>query len=79
MSLFFITYGYESTSPVALEPDPEGLPTLAATKRASEFVTKMKQIGDLCQTNMAAAAQKQEESANKTRTLALIYRKGDKV
>ena len=73
MSPFFATHGYESTSPVALEPDPEGLPTLAATKRASEFVTKMKQIGDLCQTNMAAAAQKQEESANKTRTPAPIY------
>jgi hypothetical protein len=39
----------------------------------------MKEITDFCQTSMAAAAQNQEESANRTRTPAPIYRVGDKV
>lgn len=39
----------------------------------------MREISDLCQTSIAATAQKQEESANKTRTPAPIYRVGDKV
>jgi len=39
----------------------------------------MKQISNLCQTSIGAAAQKQEESVNKTRTPTPIYRKGDKV
>jgi len=39
----------------------------------------MKDVSDLCQTSIAAAAQKQEESVNKTRTPAPIYRISDKV
>ncbi|CZT53498.1 uncharacterized protein RSE6_15101 [Rhynchosporium secalis] len=38
----------------------------------------MKNITELCQANIAKAAQKQEDNANKTRTPAPIYRKGDK-
>ena len=79
MSPFFSTHGYEAPSPVALEPAPEENRGLAATKRAELFVEKMKDISNLCQTNMAAAAQNQEESANRTRTPAPIYRVGDKV
>lgn len=79
MSPFFATHGYESSSPVALEPEPNTEPKLAAVERANQFVTKMKQISDLCQTSMAAAAQGQEEYANKSRTPAPIYREGDKV
>ena len=79
MSPFFATHGYDSTSPVALEPESNGSSTLTAAKRASNFVNKLKQVSDLCQTNMAAAVQKQEENANRTRKPAPIYRKGDKV
>jgi len=78
MSPFLATHGYEAPSPVALEPDPAGKP-LAAAERATAFVEKMKSISDLCQASMAASAQKQEESANRTRIPAPIYRKGDKV
>ena len=79
MSAFFATHGYEAPSPVALEPEPDENRGLTAVQRAKEFVQKMKDVSDLCQTSMAAAAQKQEESANKTRTPAPIYRVGDKV
>jgi transposase InsO family protein len=79
MSPFFATHGYESSSPVALESEPDTQPRLAAIERANQFVSKMKQISDLCQTSMAATAQGQEEHANKTRTPAPIYRRGDKV
>ena len=79
MSPFFATHGYEAPSPVALESEPAEGPRLAAAERATLFVEKMKKISDLCQANMAAAAQVQEESANRTRTPAPIYRKGDKV
>jgi hypothetical protein len=79
MSPFYATHGYEAPAPVALEPEPEATRGLAAAERAAAFVEKMNQITDLCQTNMAAAAQNQEDNANKTRTPAPIYRKGDKV
>jgi transposase InsO family protein len=79
MSAFFATHGYEAPSPVALEAEPTENRGLAATQRAKEFVAKMKEISDLCQTSMAVAAQKQEETANKNRTPAPIYREGDKV
>jgi len=79
MSPFFATHGYEAPSPVALEPEPTENRGLTAVQRAQDFVKKMKDISDLCQTSMAASAQKQEESANKTRTPAPIYRVGDKV
>jgi transposase InsO family protein len=79
MSPFFATHGYEAPSPVALNPLPAENRRLAATKRAELFVEKMKKISDLCQASMAAVAQKQEESANKARAPAPIYRKGDKV
>ncbi|GAB7336928.1 hypothetical protein MBLNU13_g01770t1 [Cladosporium sp. NU13] len=79
MSPFFATHGYDSTSPVALALESNESSTLAATERASNFVNKLKQVNDLCQTNMAATAQKQEENANRTRKPAPIYRKGDKV
>jgi len=79
MSPFFATHGYESSAPVALEPAPAEKSSLTSTKRATLFVEKVKQITELCQTGMAAASQKQEASANKTRTPAPIYRVGDKV
>ena len=79
MSPFFATHGYEAPSPVPLEPEPVENRGLASTKKASLFVEKMKLISNLCQTSIAIAAQKQEESANKTRTPALIYRVDDKV
>ena len=79
MSPFFATHGYEAPSPVALEAEPAENQGLTAVQRAKQFVQKMKEVSDFCQTSMAAAAQKQEDSANKTRTPAPIYRKGDKV
>ena len=79
MSPFFATHGYESSSPVALTPEPAQYPKLAAAERAAQFVEKMNEISDLCQASMAASAQNQEESANKKRTPAPVYRKGDKV
>jgi hypothetical protein len=79
MSPFFATHGYENVSPVALEPETEENRGLPATERAVAFVKKLGDITDLCQTNMAASAQKQEDSANRFRTPAPIYRKGDKV
>jgi len=79
MSPFFATHGYEAPSAVALEAEPAKSTGLTAAKRASEFVTKMKKISDLCQVSMGAAAQQQEESANKSRTPAPIYKEGDKV
>jgi hypothetical protein len=79
MSPFFATHGYEVPSPVPLQAEPVDNRKLSATKRAAEFLEKMKEITDFCQTSMAAAAQNQEESANRTRTPAPIYRKGDKV
>ena len=56
MSAFFATHGYEAPSPVALEPEPVENRGLAAAQRAKEFVQKMREISDLCQTSMAAAA-----------------------
>lgn len=79
MSPFFATHGYEAPSPVALEPDSAENSGLTSSGRAKQFVEKMKDISDFCQISMAGAAQKQEESANKFRTPAPIYRKGDKV
>lgn len=79
MSPFFATHGYEAPTPVALQSEPAANSQLSATERAASFVRKMKDIADLCQTSMAAAMQKQEENANRTRTPAPIYRKGDKV
>jgi hypothetical protein len=79
MSPFFATHGYEAPSPVALEPETAEVSRLPAAKRATQFVEKMKLITELCQVSMAAAAQTQQESANKTRTPAPIYRIGDKV
>ena len=79
MSPFFATHGYESTCPVALETGTVERSGLAAAERAAHFVEKMRKISDLCQANMAASVQRQEESANKSRTPAPVYRKGDKV
>jgi len=79
MSPFFATHGYDSSSPVAIEPDTLGSQGLSATKRASTFVAKIKEISDSCQASMAVAVQKQEETANKSRSPAPIYQKGDKV
>lgn len=79
MSPFFATHGYEAPSPVALEPESVADTQLSAAKRAAQFVERMKEISDFCQTSMAVATQRQEESANKTRTPAPIYREGDKV
>jgi hypothetical protein len=56
MSAFFATHGYEAPSPVALEPEPVENRGLAAAQRAKEFVQKMKEISDLYQTSIAAAA-----------------------
>jgi hypothetical protein len=79
MSPFFATYRYKALLSVSLEPEPEGNTKLLATERAIAFVEKMKKITDLCQSSIAEFAQKQEDNANKTRTPALIYWKGDKV
>lgn len=79
MSPFFATHGYEAPAPVPLQSEHEGITALAADERAAQFVAKIKEITDLCQVSMAAATQRQEESANKTRTPAPKYRKGDKV
>jgi hypothetical protein len=79
ISAFFATYGYEAPSPVTLKPEPDENRGLTAIQRVKEFVQKMKDVSDLCQTSIAAAAQKQGESVNKTRTPAPIYRVGDKV
>nr|POE51761.1 hypothetical protein CFP56_25968 [Quercus suber] len=79
MSPFFAIHSYEAPSPVPLEPNSIQNVQVNASKRAETFVQKIKDISDLCQTTMAAAAQKQEENANKTRNPAPIYRVGDKV
>jgi hypothetical protein len=79
MSPFFAVHGYETPSVIALESEPAPNSTLAAAERASMFVEKMRKISDLCQATMAASGQKQEESANRNRTPAPIYRVGDKV
>ena len=47
MSPFFATHGYDSPSPVALEPAPARTSRLAAVKRATLFVEKIKKITDL--------------------------------
>ena len=78
-SPFFAVHGYEAPSPVVLQPETEGRSQLAASERATQFVEKMKRVTELCQASMADAAQKQEDSANRLRTPAPIYRKGDKV
>ena len=84
MSPFFATHGYDVPAAVPLEADPERQTSASRTAsrpanvRAVEFVRKIKQITDLCQATMAAAAQKQEENANRTRTPAPIYKEGDK-
>jgi hypothetical protein len=64
---------------VPLEAAPVENSKLAAAERARSFVEKMNDINNLCQTSIAVAAQQQEDSANKKRTPAPIYRKGDKV
>ena len=79
LSPFFATHGYEAPSPVALESENGENSGLSGAKRAAVFVEKMKAISNLCQTSMAASAQKQEDSANKSRTPAPIYKVGDKV
>jgi hypothetical protein len=79
MSLFFTTHGYDAPCLVLLEPEPDTNTELPVVERAKVFVEKIKGITDLCQANMAEAAQKQEESANRKRTPALVYREGDKV
>lgn len=79
MSPFFATHGFEAPSPVSLKPEPAENRKLATATRAKLFVERMKKVSDLCEASMAATAQEQEESANKNRTPAPIYRKGDKV
>lgn len=79
MSPFFATHAYEAPFPVPLVAEPEENQGLAAAERATMFVDKMKSISDLCQASMAAAAQRQEDNANRNRTPAPIYREGDKV
>ena len=73
MSLFFAVYRYKALSAVALEQEPAPNSTLATAERASAFVEKIRKISDLCQASMAASAQRQEDSANKTQTLAPVY------
>lgn len=73
MSLFFVVHRYKALLAVALEQEPAPNSTLAAAERASAFVEKIRKISDLCQASMAASAQKQEDSANKTQTLAPVY------
>ena len=48
MSPFFATHGYESSSPVALTPEPAQYPKLAAAEHVAQFVEKMNEISDLC-------------------------------
>jgi hypothetical protein len=48
-------------------------------RRAKEFVDKIKKVTEICQASMAATNQQQEESANRRRKPAPIFRKGDKV
>jgi len=79
MSPFFATHGYEAPSPVALQTESVVDTSLPASSRAVAFVEKMKRITDLCQASMAEAVQSQEDSANRRRTPAPIYREGDKV
>jgi transposase InsO family protein len=78
-SPFFATHGYDVPSPIPLHKGSVEERTLSASKRAAAFVDKMKKVNELCQTNMAAAAQNQEDSANRTRNPAPVYRVGDKV
>jgi len=47
--------------------------TLAVAERALAFVEKIRKISDLYQASMAASTQRQEDSANKTWTLAPVY------
>jgi hypothetical protein len=78
-SPFFATHGYEAPNPVPLREDPVDWVPVSAEVRAKEFVRKMKEITEICQASMAATNQQQEESANRKRSPAPIFRTGDKV
>jgi transposase InsO family protein len=78
-SPFFVTHGYDAPSPVPLQEDPVDWVPISKEMRAAEFVSKIKKITEICQASMAAANQQQEESANRKRNPAPIFRKGDKV
>lgn len=76
VSPFFLTHGYHA------EPIQEVVPKKRASKpekRAEEFLTRLKEGQDLAQAAMAAAQQRMEESANRTRRAADLLRVGDKV
>jgi hypothetical protein len=79
MSPFFLTHGYDLE--VIDLRDASHEPTARRKERdiAKDIVEKLAQAADLAQTEMAAAQQRMEESANRHRDAAYTYRVGDKV
>ena len=79
MSPFFLTHGYDLE--VIDLRDASHEPTTRRKEReiAKDIIEKLAQAADLAQTEMAAAQQRMEESANRHRDAAYTYRVGDKV
>ena len=73
ISLFFITYSYKAPLLIALEIEVKDNSKLPARDKIIAFMEKIKEVIELCQVNIINTTKKQEDSANKLRTLALVY------
>lgn len=78
-SPFFATHGFNAPNPTPLREDPVGWTPVPAETRAKDFAKRIREVTEICQATMAATNQQQEESANRKRNPAPIFRKGDKV
>jgi hypothetical protein len=76
LSPFFLTHGYHiepvpQVSPLTRSSDPE--------KRAEAFVRRINDATEFAQASMASAQQIMEDSANRSRQAAELFKENDKV
>ncbi|CAJ2651960.1 unnamed protein product [Trifolium pratense] len=76
LSPFFVTHGYNLTPLDISRAEKTNLPE---EKRASNFVSRLKDLEDFSQSALAAANQQQEFYANKKRSASERFQVGDKV
>ncbi|KAI0993224.1 hypothetical protein K3495_g14960 [Podosphaera aphanis] len=78
LSPFFLEHGYH-IEPIQLKPPPTEKARTNPAKRAERFMNRIREAQEYAAAAMAASQQIMEEQANRKRSPAPMFRKGDKV